>query len=55
MSNSFFDKSKEIANGFLQSIVFIDDRAFATDGPNNHDFDAKQITQVFAKTRKMLL
>ena len=53
MSNSFFDKSKEIANGFLQSIVFIDDRAFATDGPNNHDFDAKQITQVFAKTRKI--
>jgi len=53
MSSSFFESSKEIANDFLQSIVFIDDRAFVTEGPNHHEFDAKQITRVFANSKKV--
>ena len=30
MSDAFFRKSKEIANDFIQSIVFLDDKAYNT-------------------------
>jgi len=53
MDNYFFETSKRIANDFLQSIVFIDDKAFVQEGPNHHEFDAKQITRVFANSRKI--
>ncbi len=53
MSSLFFQSSKEIANDFLQSVVFIDDRAFANEGQNHHDFDAKQITRTFANSQKV--
>lgn len=53
MSKLFFETSKEIANEFLQSIVFIDDKAFVKEGSNHHEFDAKQITRVFANSRKV--
>ncbi len=53
----FFEKSKEIVNGFLQSIVFLDDEAFALTTNNgmdaSHDFDAQQISQAFAKENKI--
>lgn len=53
MNSPFFEKSKEIANDFIQSIVFIDDKAFVTEGRNHHEFDALQITQTFAKSEKI--
>lgn len=53
MSNPFFETSKEIANQFLQNIVFIDDKAFAQKEKTNHDFDALKISQVFAESQKV--
>lgn len=58
MNNTFMDTSREIANSFLQSIVFIDDRAYTTseDGDQeskNHDFDASEISRAFAKSKKI--
>ncbi len=53
MSKSFFESSKKIANEFLQSVVFIDDRAFITEKANHHEFDAKRITQVFGNSKKV--
>jgi len=50
----FFNTSKEVANNFLQSIVFIDDKAFNTIGENtNHDFDAYAVTRAFAENNKI--
>lgn len=55
MSNTFFDKSKEIANEFIQSIVFLDDRAYKGTNKENpaHDFDTLEISKVFAKEKKI--
>ncbi|MDP2414295.1 response regulator receiver domain [Daejeonella sp.] len=54
MNSQFFNFSKRVANDFLQSIVFIDDKAFEKDeGNSNHDFDAYSITQSFAKNEKI--
>ena len=55
MSNTFFEKSKEIANDFIQSIVFLDDKAYKTPDQLNtaHDFDALGISKVFAKENKI--
>ncbi|WP_196771908.1 response regulator receiver domain [Flavobacterium columnare] len=55
MSNPFFEKSREIANNFLQSIVFIDDKAYSgvTEDDPNHDFDAQKVSMAFAKEKKV--
>lgn len=54
MNNPFFDTSKTIANEFLQSVVFIDDRAFLHEAkPNDHDFSAVEITRAFANSQKI--
>jgi len=55
MSNPFFEKSREIANDFLQSIVFIDDKAYSgvTEEDPNHDFDAQKVSIAFAKEKKV--
>lgn len=54
MSDAFFDTSKTIANDFLQSVVFIDDRAFITErGTNEHEFSAVDITRAFANSQKV--
>ncbi|TDD94552.1 response regulator receiver domain [Flavobacterium cellulosilyticum] len=55
MSNPFFEKSKEIANNFLQSIVFIDDKAYSgvTEDDPNHDFDAQKVSMAFATEKKI--
>lgn len=60
MSTAFFEKSKEIANSFLQSIVFLDDKAFngnvvansEQDG-SKHAFDSFEISKAFAKEKKV--
>ena len=54
MNNAFFEISKTVANDFLQSIVFVDDRAFASaEVKGNHDFDAYSITKSFAEKQKV--
>jgi len=54
MSDAFFNTSKAIANDFLQSVVFIDDRAFiAEEGINEHEFSAVDITRAFANSQKV--
>jgi hypothetical protein len=55
MNNPFFDKSKEISNNFLQSIVFIDDKAYSQGNlaEPNHDFDAQKVSMAFAKEEKI--
>lgn len=54
MSDKFFDTSKTIANDFLQSVVFIDDRAFITEKETNeHEFSAVEITRAFANSQKV--
>ena len=50
--NDFIKVSEEIANDFLQSIVFIDDKAYVDEKKNNLEFDAFQISQAFAKSKK---
>jgi hypothetical protein len=50
--NEFFVKSKEIANDFLQSIVFLDDKAFDDDQGKNA-FDPSEISKAFAKEKKI--
>ena len=54
MSDAFFDTSKTIANDFLQSVVFIDDRAFLPEEEaNEHEFSAVEITRAFANSQKV--
>jgi len=49
----FFKKSKEIANDFLQSIVFLDDKAFMSESNNQYDFNAFEVSKAFAKEKKV--
>lgn len=52
----FFEKSKVIANDYIQSIVFLDDKAYqeeSSDEFKQHDFKASEVTKVFAKQSKI--
>lgn len=57
MSSAFFNKSKAIANDFIQSIVFLDDRAYTRDNQhgqgNVNDLHAPEISKIFAKEKKI--
>lgn len=61
METPFFLKSKEVANDFLQSIVFLDDKAYnakiSIDGSkqnvNQNEFDTFEISKAFAKEKKI--
>lgn len=52
---SFRDISNEIANEFLQTVVFLDDKAYGTTdhADINHDFDVKSVVKSFAKNKKV--
>lgn len=50
--SDFFQYSKEIANDFLQNIVFIDDEAYSEE-KTDHFFNAADITKEFAKSQKI--
>ena len=53
-NNNFSEISKQIANDFLQSIVFIDDKAFInSEHRGNHDFDAYSVSKIFAEKNKI--
>ena len=52
MNSSFNKISKQVANDFLQSIVFIDDKAYTKDKSRN-EFNALEVSQSFAKSGKI--
>ncbi len=52
MADRFIEQSKEIANNFIQNIVFIDDKAYKEDTTNNA-FSALDVSNTFAKTGKI--
>lgn len=52
MADAFFEQSKEIANRFIQNIVFIDDKAYVTDSTKNA-FDASELSRIFAENGKI--
>lgn len=58
MNTVFFDKSKEIADNFLQSIAFLDDKAFGNNAVENiehnnnqHAFDSFEIRHLLRKEK----
>ena len=57
MNSTFFEKSKTIADHYIQSIVFLDDKAYlkeVTQGQNIvNDLDAYKISKCFAKKNKI--
>ena len=42
MADIFLEQSKQIANNFIQNIVFIDDKAYQSDSTNN-SFDTLDV------------
>lgn len=54
MADRFIEQSKEIANNFIQNIVFIDDKAYKNDMTNNA-FSALDVSNVFAQSGKSVL
>lgn len=52
MADRFIEQSKEIANKFIQNIVFIDDNAYKNDITNNA-FSALDVSNVFAQSGKI--
>lgn len=52
MADRFIEQSKEIANNFIQNIVFIDDKAYKNDMTNNV-FSALDVSNVFAQSGKI--
>ena len=51
--HSFTEISQEIADDFLSTIVFIDECAYKQAPENDNDFDAKAVTDAFAKKGKI--
>ncbi|MHB8205957.1 response regulator receiver domain [Mucilaginibacter sp.] len=56
MSSLFFNKSKAVADDFMQSVVFLDDRVYQRNGNEQdaiHDLDAFELTRTFAAKKKI--
>jgi len=53
MSSPFFERSKEIANDYIQSIIFIDDEVYKKQTDQGHLLDHKEITNSFLKASKI--
>ena len=55
MTNNFQKMSEGIVSDFIQSIVFIDDKAYEAPGGEDvrHDFDVKAIVKNFARNEKI--
>ena len=52
MESDFFKLSKDVANRFIQNVVFIDDNAYKGDVERNA-FDAQVVSNEFAKSEKI--
>jgi hypothetical protein len=56
MIRSFFNKSKAVANEFMQSVVFLDDRVYQKNGNVQdaiHDLNPFELTRTFAAEKKI--
>ncbi len=53
MTNPFFDKSKEIADRFIQSVLFVDDEIYSEKEDKNHNLDAYELVRAFSKSKKL--
>jgi hypothetical protein len=53
MNSPFFNRSKVIANDFIQSIVFIDDEVYKTQNEQGHLLDHKEISNAFINKGKI--
>jgi hypothetical protein len=56
MNSPFFNKSKAVANDFMQSVVFLDDRVYQRNGNGQdaiHDLDPFELTRTFAAEKKI--
>lgn len=53
MSNKFLIASKEIADRFLQNIIFVDDMAYMGESDSPQAFDSMEVTKVFASAGKL--
>lgn len=49
----FFESSKKVADRYLQSIVFVDERAFKESDSQQHAFNAKTVSDAFAHKHKL--
>ncbi|CAI2160494.1 Uncharacterised protein [Serratia fonticola] len=46
--------SQKITNDFIQSVIFIDDKAYNQNGPKDqHEFNAQEVTDIFSKKGKI--
>ncbi|WP_339723680.1 response regulator receiver domain [Maribacter stanieri] len=52
-NNTFFDISKQIANEYLQSIIFIDDEVYAAQTDQDHRLSQEEITRYFSEEEKI--
>ena len=51
-SSNFFISSKEIANKYIQNILFVDDEAFSSN-EDSHSLNGLKITNIFANEKKL--
>lgn len=52
--NQFYHISREIANNYLRSVLFIDERAYINEDANHdHSFNAKTVANAFASAHKL--
>lgn len=52
-SSSFFEISKQIANEYLQSIIFIDDEVYSTQTKQGHRLSQEEIAKYFSEEEKI--
>lgn len=52
MALTFYDITKDVVNRFIQTILFVDDKAYQIENKENA-FDASQISSAFAKEGKL--
>lgn len=53
MATSFFDKSIEIADRFIQNVLFVDDEIYANKEDKKHNLDGFELIRAFSKAKKL--
>ena len=53
MNTPFFNKSKEIANDFIQSALFVDDEIYDSREESRHALNSQALVKAFAKAKKL--
>ncbi|MCH8489290.1 MAG: hypothetical protein LAT81_05080 [Oceanicaulis sp.] len=53
MTTSFTDRSTDIANKFIQSVLFVDDEIYSDKDDKTHNLDARELVRAFSKSQKL--